>query len=81
VVTAPPVATTDDSGLPVTGLNGARFDPDATVVEELVDQRSVTARSFRRSDGLLEVQVSPDPVAYDAGGGEFVNRPGFVGGS
>ena len=64
VVTAPPVVKTTDSGLPVTGVNGARFDPDARVVEELVDERSVMSQSFRRSDGMLEVRVSPEPVAY-----------------
>jgi hypothetical protein len=37
----------------------------------MVERRTETSRSFRRSDGLTEVRVSPEPVAYDTGDGDF----------
>jgi RHS repeat-associated protein len=45
------------------------YDPDATVGREIVGERTEFSQSFERSDGMVEVRVSPDPVAFDAGGG------------
>lgn len=60
-----------DVDLPVIGPEGPVVDPDATVGEELVERRSEFAQSFRRSDGLLEVRVSPEPVAFEAEAGRW----------
>lgn len=67
----PAVASGESYGLPVTGEGGAVMDPAAKVGEELVGDRTEFSQSFPRSDGMVEVRVSPDPIAFDAGGGEF----------
>ena len=46
-------------------------DPEATVGEELVERRSSHSRIYARSDGLVEVRVSPEPVAYESDDGNF----------
>ncbi len=43
-----------------------KVDPDATRGREVVAQRSERTRVWERSDGLLEAELSTDPVAFRA---------------
>ncbi len=56
---------------PVEPSPEANFDKNAKVGDEVVSERSEFVQAFRRSDGLLEVRVSPERVAFDAGDGDF----------
>lgn len=70
VVSASPVERIPDDGLVVVDPDGG-MDADAKTGAELVERRTAFSRSFRRSDGLVDVKVASEPVAYDAGGGAF----------
>lgn len=62
-------------------------DPSAVVVGEVVEKRSAFAQTFLRSDGLEQVEVSSEPVAFPTPKGfELIdtsvvpveNRPGLL---
>ncbi|MGB6059583.1 MAG: hypothetical protein WBF71_15105 [Microthrixaceae bacterium] len=71
VKVVPPVEQVDSFDGPVLAVGEVVPDEAATVGAEIVGDRTEFSQSFRRSDGLLELRVSPEPIAYDAGGGEF----------
>lgn len=57
--------------LPTVPEGGPKLDPDAKVLEEVVESRTAFSQSFRRSDGLLEVRASAQPVAFRSESGKF----------
>lgn len=67
----PEAASGEQYKLPVAPEGGAAYDPSATAGSEEVEERTKFSQAFRRSDGLLEVRVSPEPIAYDAGDGRL----------
>ncbi len=70
-VVPPTYPVVEDDGRPVSEGPAGGYDPKATVGREIVESRTAFSQVFERSDGLKQVAVSPEPVAYDAGGGRF----------